>query len=103
MALVHAPHRGHIRVVASVRNAHMTLSYWLAQGGIERHPLRFGYIGFSPGVGSLASNDLFQLGRRIILVLGNEVSRDIPRGNAALAQHSQQRMREILADARAQL
>src|SRR5208283_5651668 len=73
------------------------------QRGIQRHPSSIGDIRFGPSVGSLAPDNLFQLGLGILLVLRHEVTRYVARRNSTLAQDTQQKMREVLADAGSQL
>ena len=60
VALVHAAHRRHIAVVASVGDAHVPQAHGLAQRRIEAHPAGIRQINFRPGVRCVAADHFLQ-------------------------------------------
>jgi len=53
VALINAPHRRHIAIIASARDHDMPLFHELARGRIEPDPARVRNIGLHPRMGSL--------------------------------------------------
>ena len=101
MAFVHPANRSHIAVIASIRDANMLQTQRLSQRRIKTYPARIRQVNFSPGMGCGSPDNFLQFGVGRRRAFGNQVPGDISRGQASFADHSQQQVREILADPRA--
>lgn len=98
---IYAANWGYIAVIAAVGDADVAKFDRFAESGIEAEPAAARQKNFRPRVRSLASDNFF-LFRALCGVATHKIAGDIAGRQAAHSRDSDQEMREILTDTRAQ-
>lgn len=100
LSFVNAADGSYVAIVAAAGNTNMAEANGISQRWVEGAPAAVGNEDFGPGMRSLPADDFFLLGKGCRSGSRDEIAGNIAAGQAAHADDSEQKMGEILADAR---